>query len=90
VAISDQLALAHYVHFGFFRVDVRIGARPEELRGFRWDRDTPRSFAELREDLVSAYPGRRYQAMYDLRESTALEAAPLFRLALGDENRERA
>jgi hypothetical protein len=83
---TDEWVLAHYVHFEFYLLHVIAGKRPAVLRDLRWDRSAPRSLAELRGDLASKYTGRRYQAMYDLRESTDPAAAPLFRMALHDED----
>jgi HEAT repeats len=83
---TDELVLEHLVHFDSYQVWVLDGKRPVELRDLRWDRNTRRSWAELRDDLLSPYDGRRYQAIYDLRESTDPEAGPLFHLAMADTN----
>lgn len=86
VYATDELVLEHYVEFDFYAVHVFDGARPAVLRALRWDRDEPRTFEQLRADLLSKYAGRRYQAIYDLRETTDPAAGELFRLVLHDEN----
>jgi hypothetical protein len=72
-----------------YNVWVAEGAGLTEIPGFRGQLEKRKKpLAELQQDLLSKYSGRRYRAVCELRETTDPAAAPLFLSVVNDENKQ--